>query len=106
MDRFARICLVWIGRGSRWALTAAMATAVPGWLYSDGGGSRAQVVLLPHDRAILLGVDRNHSETCRQQLELREGLPLWAMAVRAARAFVDVTPVPEGVSELPRELGS
>jgi len=79
--------------GRRWAVVAALSAAVlgdtgdrpttgaqpHGWLYLDGGGSWAQVILLSQDRALLVGMDRDHSDTYRQQVDLTDGLPDWAM---------------------------
>ncbi|MBF4459287.1 hypothetical protein [Pseudoclavibacter sp. VKM Ac-2867] len=76
----------------RWALVAAIETAIlgegrdsshadeHGWFYSDGGGSWARLTPLPDGRAVLAGIDRDHSETHRRGLDLITGMPDWGVA--------------------------
>lgn len=76
----------------RWAVSAAMRAALfgepgergtraqqHGWYYSDGGGSWAQVILLPQGRAVLVGMDRDKSDTYHEGVDLSVGLPDWAL---------------------------
>ncbi|PPF81428.1 hypothetical protein C5E07_14205 [Pseudoclavibacter sp. RFBJ3] len=76
----------------RWALAAAIETAIlgeggdnsradeHGWFYSDGGGSWARLTPLPDGRAVLAGIDRDHSETYRRGFDLITGMPEWGVA--------------------------
>ncbi|WP_424466888.1 hypothetical protein [Pseudoclavibacter helvolus] len=75
----------------RWALAAAIETAILGeradntraddlgWFFSDGGGSWARLTQLPGGKAVLAGIDRDHSETHQRGIDPRNGIPDWAV---------------------------
>jgi hypothetical protein len=50
-----------------------------GWFFTDGGGGWAEVVLLSDGRAVLTGLDHEASETYFAGVDLRQGLPQWAL---------------------------
>lgn len=76
---------------NRWALGAALSAALfgppnpddtqaqaYGWWYNDHGGSWAQTILLPGERALLVGMDRDKSATYNLGIDLSQGIPDWA----------------------------
>lgn len=73
----------------RWAVAAALPAAVlgpsatgaqpHGAFFDDGGGSWAQLILVTDGRAVLVGMDRDNSDTYREGIDLREGLPHWSL---------------------------
>lgn len=78
----------------RWAAVAAFWATVTGppgerapraqshgWYYDFHSGSWAQLILLPGERAVLIGVDRDYSETFREEVDMQVGLPPWARSV-------------------------
>lgn len=79
---------------NRWAAVAAFWATVGGppgerdpraqphgWYYDFHSGSWAQLILLPGERAVLIGMDRDYSETSLYEVDMQVGLPPWARSV-------------------------